>query len=383
MADYYSLLGISRDADAEEIKKAYRRLALQHHPDRNQGSKEAEARFKEITQAYEVLRDPDKRAVYDRYGEQGLKGQPGAGFGGGFDFSDAIEVFMRDFGGFGGFGDLFGQRSRGGRVRKGQSLKVRLKIGLGEVVSGATKTLRVKVLDTCEACEGSGAETGSSPTPCGQCGGSGEERVVHNSLMGQMVSVQPCRRCHGEGRIVESPCHRCNGDGRVRIEKEVEVEVPPGVTSENYITLRGKGHAAPQGGRPGDLVVLLEVEEDERFIRDGANLLYELPVTFGQAALGDEVDVPTVDGTARVTVPPGVQSGVLLRLRGQGLPELHGEGRRGDLLVRVLVYTPQKLSPEIREALTHLREVEDPAPERMEDGKRGFWSRVKEAFSAG
>ena len=384
MADYYSLLGVSRDADADEIKKAYRRLALQHHPDRNQGSKEAEARFKEITEAYEVLRDPDKRAVYDRYGKQGLKGQPGAGFGGGFDFSDAIEVFMRDFGGFGGLGDLFGQRSRGGsRARKGQSLKVRLKVDLKEVAAGTTRTIKVKVLDVCDRCDGSGAEPGSSPTTCSTCGGSGEERVVHNSLMGQMVSVQPCRRCRGEGRIIENPCSRCHGEGRVRGEREIEVEIPPGVTSDNYITLRGKGHAGSHGGPRGDLLVLLEVEDDERFIRDGANLLYELPVTFGQAALGGEEEVPTVEGTAKVTIPPGIQSGVLLRLRGQGLPELNGDGRRGDLLVRVVVYTPQRLSPEQREALARLREVEDPAPRQMEDGKKGFWSRVKEAFSAG
>ncbi|MEJ2539677.1 MAG: molecular chaperone DnaJ [Gemmatimonadota bacterium] len=384
MADYYSLLEVSRDASPEEIKKAYRRLALRHHPDRNQGSKDAEARFKEITEAYEVLRDSNKRAVYDRYGKEGLKGQPGGGFGGGFDFSDAIEVFMRDFGGFGGLGDLFGQRSRGGsRPRKGQSLKVRLALSLGEVVTGTTRTVRIKVLEACDQCAGTGAEAGSSPTACPQCGGSGEERVVHNSLMGQMVSVQPCRRCGGEGRIVENPCNRCHGEGRVRVNREVEVEVPAGVTSENYITLRGKGHAGSRGGPPGDLLVLLEVEEDDRFIRDGANLLYELPVTFSQAALGGEEEVPTVEGTAKVTVPAGVQSGVLLRLRGQGLPELHGEGRRGDLLVRILVYTPQRLSPELREALLRLREVEEPAPTRMEDGKKGFWSRVKEAFTAG
>jgi molecular chaperone DnaJ len=384
MADYYALLGVTREAGAEEIKKAYRKLALQYHPDRNSGSKDAEEKFKEITEAYEVLRDDEKRAIYDRYGEQGLKGQPGGGFGAGFDFSDAIEVFMRDFGGFSGFGDLFGQRGRGGsRVRKGQSLKVRVKVTLPEVVTGVTRTLRIQLLDACEACGGNGAADGSQPTTCPNCQGTGEERVVHTGFMGQMVSVQPCRRCGGDGRIIDRPCATCHGDGRVRKETEIPVEIPPGVTSENYITLRGKGHAGPQGGPRGDLIVLLEVEEDERFSRDGANLLYELPVTFSQAALGDEVEVPTVEGSARLTVPAGVQSGVLLRLREQGLPELNGGGRRGDLLVRVMVYTPQKLNGELREHFQRLRELEDPAPDKLDGGGRGFWSRMKEAFIHG
>lgn len=290
---------------------------------------------------------------------------------------------MRDFGGFSGFGDLFGQRGRGGsRTRKGQSLKVRLKVSLQEVMTGATKTLRVKLLDTCESCSGSGAAPGSSPTTCPNCRGTGEERVVHTGFMGQMVSVQPCRRCSGDGRIIDDPCPTCHGDGRTRSEQELEVEVPPGVTSENYITLRGRGHAGPQGGPRGDLIVLLEVEQDERFVRDGANILYELPVNFSQAALGDDLEVPTVDGSARVNIPAGVQSGVLLRLRGQGLPELNGGGRRGDLLVRILVYTPQKLSAELREHFEQLREIEAPAPDKVDGGQKGFWSRVKEAFTA-
>ncbi|MDT8340831.1 MAG: molecular chaperone DnaJ [Longimicrobiales bacterium] len=383
MADYYALLGIDRSAGAEEIKKAYRKLALQYHPDRNEGSREAEERFKEITEAYEVLRDSEKRALYDRYGEQGLKGQAGGGFAG-FDFSDAIEVFMRDFGGFGGFGDLFGQRSRGGsRARKGQSVKARVRLTLAEVVTGTRRTLRVQTMGACGACDGSGAAEGSQPAVCGTCGGSGEERVVHTGFMGQMVSVQPCRRCRGEGRVVEHPCPRCHGDGRERTQREVEVEIPPGVTSENYITLRGKGHAGTHGGPPGDLIVLLEVEEDERFARDGADLLLEFPVTFSQAALGDEVSVPTVSGEARLQIPPGAQSGVILRLRGEGLPELHGEGRRGDLLVRVVVHTPTRLTPELRELFQRLVEVEEPAPATPAGGRKGFWSKVKEAFSAG
>jgi molecular chaperone DnaJ len=386
MADYYELLGVSRTADAEEIKKAYRQLALKYHPDRNDGSKDAEERFKEVTEAYEVLRDSEKRAVYDRYGEQGLKGRPGPGGFGGFDFADAIEVFMRDFGGFSGLEDLFGGRgARSSRMasRKGQTVRLRLPLTLQDVARGVRRKLRVSLLEACDACAGSGAEAGSSPTTCGVCGGAGEERHVQRSVFGQFVSVQPCRSCGGEGRVIESPCRTCRGDGRVRREQEVAVEVPPGVTSENFLTLRGQGSVGPRGGPRGDLIVLLEVEEDPRFVRDGVDLVYEQPVTFGQAALGIDLDVPTVEGRARVTIPPGIQSGELLRLRGLGLPELNSHAR-GDQLVRVIVWTPDDLSPEHEEALRRLREVESPAPERLDRrGRRGFWSKVKEAFTGG
>ncbi len=382
MADYYQLLGVSRSADTEEIKKAYRKLALQYHPDRNQGSKEAEERFKEVTQAYEVLRDAEKRAVYDRYGEQGLKGGAAAGF----DFGDAIEVFMRDFGGFSGLEELFGMRgarTQRSASRRGQTVRIRLPLTLAEVATGVTKTVRVALLDECGRCKGSGAEPGTSPIACGNCGGSGEERHVQRSVFGQFVSVQPCRVCQGEGRIIEKPCQKCSGEGRVRAEREISVEVPPGVTSENFLTLRGRGSAGPRSGPRGDLVVLLEVQEDPRFVREGADLLYELPITFAQAALGDDVEVPTLDGVARVTIPAGIQSGEVLRLKGLGLPELNGT-TRGDQLLRVVVWTPEDLSSEQEKLLRRLREIESPAPEKVRPGARkGFWSRVKEAFTGG
>ena len=383
MADYYQLLGVSRSADTEEIKKAYRKLALQYHPDRNQGSKEAEERFKEVTQAYEVLRDPEKRAVYDRYGEQGLKGRGGPA---GFDFGDAIEVFMRDFGGFSGLEELFGMRgARGQRSssRRGQTVRIRLPLTLAEVATGVTKTVRVALLDQCDRCEGSGAEPGSAPVTCANCGGSGEERHVQRSVFGQFVSVQPCRVCQGEGRIIEKPCEKCSGEGRVRAERELSVEVPAGVTSENFLTLRGRGSAGPRSGPRGDLVVLLEVQDDPRFTREGADLVHELPITFGQAALGDEVEVPTIDGVAKVTIPAGIQSGESLRLKGLGLPELNGT-LRGDQLLRVLVWTPDELTPEQEKLLRQLRAIETPAPSEVRRGARkGFWSRVKEAFTGG
>ena len=382
MTDNYQLLGVARDATAEDIKKAYRQLAIKHHPDKNDGSKESEERFKEVTRAYEVLRDPDQRSVYDRYGEQGLA--RGAGGAQGFDFSDALEVFMRDFGGFEGMGDIFGQQGgRGQGPERGQSLKVRLRLTLSDVVQGAKRTLEVPVLDVCERCASSGAEPGTEARTCTTCGGAGEERVVHRSVFGQMVSVQPCRACRGQGQVIDTPCRRCHGEGRARGENEVEVEIPPGVTSENYITVRGRGNAGRRGGSRGDLIVLLEVEEDPRFVREGSQLLYELPVTVGQAALGDEIEVPTVDGTARLRVPAGTQNGELLLLRGQALPEL-GTSRRGDQVVRVVVWVPDRLSPEQEHIYRQLRAVEDPAPERIADADRkGFWSRVKEAFRAG
>ncbi|NNM06477.1 MAG: molecular chaperone DnaJ, partial [Gemmatimonadetes bacterium] len=322
--------------------------------------------------------------TYDRFGEQGLRGGPGSPGFGGFDFADAIEVFMRDFGGFAGFEEIFGGRRGGGRGReagKGQTLRVRLPLTLKDVSTGVTKKIRVALLDSCETCKGSGAAPGSNPVPCRNCGGSGEERQVQRSVFGQFVSVAPCRVCGGEGRIVETPCESCRGEGRVRKETELDVEVPPGVSSENFLTLRGQGSAGPRGGPKGDIIVLLEVQDDARFKRDGENLLYELPITFTQAALGDQVEVPTVDGTVRLTVPPGIQSGEVLRMRGQGLPGLHGRGK-GDQLVRVRIWTPQKLSKDQERILQELRQEEDPPPEDAGTGEdRGFWSRVKEAFS--
>lgn len=387
MADYYEILGVPRDADDERIKKAYRKLAMQYHPDRNKGSSEAEAKFKELSEAYEALKDPQRRAAYDRFGKDGLKGAAGGGPYQGFDLHDAIEIFMRDFGGGGGFEDLFGghsrRRSRSGR-QKGEPVRVRLSLTLSEVVHGANRSVRVALLEECDSCGGNGAAPGTEPTTCANCGGAGQERVAQRTVFGQFVSVSPCRSCGGEGRTIATPCSDCHGEGRVRRQVELEVEVPAGVSAENFITLRGKGNAGVRGGPRGDVTVLLEVEEDPAFRREGADLLTEVPVTFGQAALGDEITVRTVDGIARVTLPAGTQSGEILRLKEQGVPELGGRGR-GDLLVRVHVWTPTHLSGEQEEAMERLREVEDSAPERVDRAgeRRGFWSRVKEAFSAG
>lgn len=386
MSDYYQLLGVSREAGSEEIKKAYRKLALEYHPDRNQGSKEAEERFKEVTEAYEVLRDSEKRAMYDRYGKQGVRGSGSGGGPAGFDFSDAIDVFMRDFGGFAGFEEMFGMRgARGQRTssRKGQTVRIRLPLTLAEVATGVIKTVKVALLDECEACEGSGAKAGTQPQPCTTCGGTGEERHVQRSVFGQFVSVQPCRTCAGEGRVISEPCPRCSAEGRVRNETSIEVDVPAGVTSENFLTLRGRGSVGARGGVRGDLVVLLEVQDDARFVRDGSDLVHELPITFTQAALGAEVEVPTIDGSARVTIPAGIQSGERLSLKELGLPELNGTVR-GDQVIKIRVWTPHELTSEQEELLRSLADIESPAPESIRRRThKGFWSRVKEAFTGG
>ena len=386
MRDYYEILDVGRDADGETIKKAYRKLALKYHPDRNGGAKEAEEKFKEATEAYEVLRDPEKRSAYDRFGHAGVKSGMGGGQGfGGFNFADALEIFMRDFGGF-GLDDLFGggarRRGRGG-PGKGADVRLRLQISLEEVATGVEKTLRLNVHDPCEECGGSGAEGGAAPVPCPTCAGSGEVRRVQRSMLGQLMSVTPCPACQGEGRVVESRCAACEGAGLQAGATEIRVEVPAGVSSGDYITLRGKGNAGRRGGPRGDVYVVLEVQEDERFAREGADLFYELPVTYAQAVLGDSVEVPTVLGTATVEIPEGTQSGTVIRLRGEGLPRLQAAGR-GDQLVRVVVWIPRDVKGEHERLVRQLREVEDPAPESIDRGGEGtgFWSRVRQAFSA-
>jgi molecular chaperone DnaJ len=381
MRDYYTILGINRNDDADAIKKAYRKLALQYHPDRNQGSKEAEEMFKEATEAYEVLRDPDKRAAYDRYGHAGVRGSgAGPGFAG-FNFADALDVFMRDFGAF-GMGDLFGGAQQRRTSRRGTDLRVRLPLTLEEVASGTKKTLKIHVMDACSGCHGTGAAHGAQPVRCSTCAGSGEVRRVQRSFLGQMVSVSPCPTCHGEGQRIEQPCEVCNGRGVQPGEKTVDVEVPAGVSSGDYLTLRAQGNAGARGAPRGDILVVMEVEEDERFMRDGNDLIFELPITFTQAALGSDVEIPTVGGTARVKVPAGTQSGRLLRLRGKGLPHLQGAGR-GDLIVRVVVWIPTELSAEQNALLQKLAKIEAKAPSQLEhDEDRGFWSKVKEAFGA-
>ena len=387
MRDYYEILAVAKDADGETIKKAYRKLALQYHPDRNGGDKEAEDKFKEATEAYEVLRDAQKRAAYDRYGHAGVKGAAagaGGGRGAGFGFEDALNIFMRDFGGFGGFDVLFGGqggRRRGGAQQRGRDLRVKLEVTLPEVATGVHRKLKLKVLDPCGTCTGTGSASGTPPEPCDTCQGAGEVRRVQRSVFGQFVSATVCPTCQGEGRVIRTPCKVCQGDGRQRADRTVEVDIPAGVSSDNYMTLRGQGNAGPRGGPRGDVVVVIEVEDDPRFLRDGSDLVHDLGVTFSQAALGVELEVPTVAGSEKVRVPAGVQSGNTITLRGKGLPHLGGGGR-GDQHVRVHVWTPTQLTPEQEELFRKLAQLEGPVPGGEGKSRQGFWDKVKGAFAA-
>ncbi|MFL5631826.1 MAG: molecular chaperone DnaJ, partial [Gemmatimonadaceae bacterium] len=355
MADFYSTLGVARDASDEEIKKAYRKLAMTYHPDRNNGAKDAEEKFKSITEAYDVLRDPNKRALYDRYGEAGLRG--GAGGFHHVDLSEALSIFMRDLGGLGGFGDLFG--GGGGHSsgpRTGSDIKIAMPMTLAEVATGVEKKITVRLLEPCDRCDGRGAEPGSSTTTCSTCRGSGEVRRAQRSFFGQVVSVAPCPNCSGEGAVVSSPCKKCRGEGRVRGEKEIIVRIPAGVSTGQYMTMRGVGNVGPRGGPRGDILVVFEVEEDSRFERDGEDLYTEVLVSYPQLALGANVDVPMVSGSVTLQVPPGTQSGQVFNLRGRGLPRINSS-TTGDLHVRLQLWTPDTLSDEEAALIRRLGEV--------------------------
>jgi len=375
MADFYQVLGVVRSASDEDIKKAYRKLAMQYHPDRNNGSKDAEERFKAITEAYDVLRDPNKRAVYDRYGEAGLRG--GAGGFHHVDLSEALSIFMRDLGGLGGFGDLFGAARSSTGPRTGSDIKIAMPMTLAEVATGAEKTVTVRLLEPCDRCDGRGAEPGSNPTTCSTCHGTGEVRRAQRSFFGQVVSVAPCPTCSGEGTVVSAPCKKCRGEGRIRGEKQIVVRIPAGVATGQYMTMRGVGNVGPRGGPRGDILVVFEVEEDPRFERDGEDLYTEVLVTYPQLALGANVEVPMVGGTVTLQVPPGTQSGQVFNLRGRGLPRINSSAS-GDLHVRLQMWTPDSFSEEedkLIRRLAELQTVPDPRP-------KGLWSKIRESLGA-
>jgi molecular chaperone DnaJ len=379
MADFYSVLGVPRGASDDDIKKAYRKLAMQYHPDRNNGSKEAEERFKDITEAYDILRDPQKRAAYDRYGEAGLRG--GAGGFHHVDLSEALGIFMRDFGAFAGLDEMFGfggGRS-GGSVRSGADVKVTIPLTLAEVATGVEKKINAKLLEPCDRCEGSGAEPGSKPQTCSTCNGSGEVRRAQRSFFGQFVTVAPCPTCKGEGTVVQTPCKKCRGEGRLREERELTIEIPPGVATGQYMTLRGVGNAGQRGGARGDIHVIFEVADDPRFERDGEELYTEVLVTYGQLVLGAELVVPTVTGSTTLKVPAGTQSGQVFHLRGRGLPRVNASGS-GDLHVRVQLWTPDRLTDEERSLIERLHEVQKSVP--LDSRGKGFWAKMKEALGA-
>ena len=381
MSEFYNLLGVARDASEDEIKKAYRKMAMQYHPDRNRAP-DAEAKFKEIAEAYEVLSDGDKRAAYDRYGKAGLGGGGGARDGGGFhhvDLNEALNIFMRDFGGMGGLDSLFG--GGGGadpaEARRGQDMRVTVKLSLLDVATGTKRNVKLKTPVACTACGGSGGAKGARPTRCSTCAGNGQVRRATRSVFGQFVQVAPCPTCQGEGTIISNPCDVCRGEGRVRGERTVAVEIPAGVSNNNYITLRGQGSAGRRNGPGGDLLVMIEIKDDDRFERNGDDLFYDLSLSFSQAALGADVPIPTPYGEEQLTVPAGVQPGTVLRIKGKGLPRL-GQTGTGNLNVRIMLWTPESLTDVQRQLFEDLAKVEGEQP--RETGS--FWSKLKEALGA-
>ena len=377
MAEYYATLGVEKSASEDELKKAYRRLAMQYHPDKNGGAKDAEEKFKEITEAYDVLRDPQKRAAYDRYGEAGLRGGGGHAGYQHVDLSEALNIFMRDF----GFGasDMFGGRGGSGGARQGGDIKVGVPLTLAEVATGVDREIALKVLDTCDLCTGTGAEAGSTPQRCATCGGSGEVRRAQRSFFGQFVSVAACPTCNGEGTVVATPCRKCKGDGRTRVEKMIHVRIPAGVATGQYMTLRGVGNVGSRGGGRGDVLVVFEVEDNPHFERDEEDLYTEVLVTYPQLVMGAELSVPGVAGNEfKVKVPAGTQSGHLFHLRGKGLPRVNASGA-GDMHVRVQVWTPSTISDEEKKLLKRLAELHGNAPKER---NKSFWSRMKEALGA-
>lgn len=363
--DYYEVLGVGRDASDDDIRRAFRRLARQHHPDVN-ADPDAERAFKEANEAYEVLSDPERRRRYDLFGHAGAEGRSTV-FSGGFGpFADLFETF---------FGAGIRTERRG--PARGADLRLDLEVDFLEAVFGAERKVEVPREESCSRCEGGGGEPGTGSTACPGCGGTGEVRTVHNSLFGRMVNVRPCPRCEGEGRILERPCTRCGGSGRERTRRELTVTIPAGVDDGQRLRLTGEGEGGERGGPPGDLYVVLHVRPHPVFERRGHDLLYELRISPVLAALGGEVEVPSVDGPQKLTIPAGTQEGALLRLRGRGVPRLGGSGR-GEQLVVTRVVVPTKLSAKERRLWNELRAV-SAEPERSDDEK-GLLERLKDAL---
>jgi molecular chaperone DnaJ len=375
--DYYEVLGVERGAGDSEIKSAYRKLALKHHPDRNQGDAAAEELFKEASEAYEILSDADKRAQYDRHGHAGVEGNFG---GGGFQWSDFSHA--SDFQDV--FGDIFDSFFGGGGRRRGPSgpprgrdLKLKISLTLEEIMTGVEKQINLTRLEGCETCNASGAAPGAQKESCSTCGGVGQVQQVARTLFGQSMTVTACPTCGGEGSTVSARCSDCDGEGRVRGQTRLTVRIPAGVQEGNYIPLRGQGEAGPRGGPSGDCLVFIEEKEHAQFTRDGDDVILQLPVSFSQAALGSEIEVPTLQGQAVLKVPAGTQAGRVFCMARKGIPDVNGRGV-GDQLVQVLLWTPQELSREEREVFEALSKLEE---ERVRSEGDSFFDRIRKAFS--
>ncbi|MEY2811601.1 MAG: molecular chaperone DnaJ [Bacteroidota bacterium] len=380
--DYYEILGVSKSSSADEIKKAYRKVAMQFHPDRNPGDKEAEEKFKEAAEAYEVLSDQEKRAQYDRFGHAGVNGRGGGGAHGmNMDdiFSNFGDIFGDDI--FGSFFGGGGRQRSGGRARgtRGSNLRIKLKMNYEEIAKGANKTVKVKKYTTCSTCTGSGAKDKNSIQNCGTCSGTGQVRKVTNTFLGQMQTVGTCPTCNGEGSTITSKCTSCKGEGRVYTEETINIDIPAGVQDGMQLSLSGKGNAGERGGSPGDLIVLVEEEQHPELQRDNLNVIYDMHISFTDAVFGANPEVPTIDGRAKIKIPAGTQSGKIFRLKGKGFPAINSY-EKGDQLIHVNVWTPQTLTAEEKEMMEKLKDAKNfqPQPEKNE---KSFYSKVKEMFS--
>jgi len=374
--DYYEILGVQKNASDEEIKKAYRKLAIKYHPDKNPDDKAAEEKFKEAAEAYEVLSDPEKRQRYNQFGHAGVGGSAGSGgYGGGMNMDDIFSQFGDIFGG--AFGGFSGGRSGGRRVNRGSNLRVKVKLTLSDIANGVEKKIKVNKHVSCKTCQGSGAKNGAYDT-CRSCNGSGVVTRVQQTILGAMQTQTTCNMCQGEGRIVRDKCNTCHGDGIVREEEVITFNVPAGVSEGMQLSMNGKGNAAPRGGINGDLLIVIEEEEHPQLKREGNHIVYNLGISFPEAALGTSVEIPTIDSKVKIKIDPGTQSGKVLRLKGKGLPDINSYGK-GDMLVEISVYTPTNLSSEEKRTLELLKDSKNfiPNPNKKE---RGFFDRMKEYF---
>ena len=385
--DYYEVLGVSKSSSADEIKKAYRKLALKYHPDRNPGDAEAEEKFKEAAEAYDVLSNPEKKQRYDQFGHAGMGGAAGGGFGGGFGgfsmediFSQFGDIFGGRFGGgFGGFGGFGDGGSRGRRVAKGSNIRIKIKLTLEEIVHGVEKKIKIDKQVKCHECNGRGAASEADIKTCETCHGTGMVTKVVNSFLGQMQTSAPCPTCGGEGKVISKPCSCCHGSGLEKKAEEISFKIPAGVTEGMQLTVQGKGNAAKGDGVNGDLLVLISEEAHPELQRDGNDLIYSLFISVTDAILGCTAEIPSVDGKLRIKIEPGTQSGKILRLRGKGVPDVNGYGA-GDLLVYIQVWIPKKVDKEEKEMLEKIKESKNFKPAPTKDDKN-FFERLKKMFS--
>jgi molecular chaperone DnaJ len=370
--DYYQILEVAKGASEEEIKKAYRKMAIKYHPDKNQGDKAAEEKFKEAAEAYEILSNPDKKARYDQFGHAGMGGGGGGGRGG-MDMNDIFSQFGDIFGEESPFSSFFGGGSSSGgkRMRKGSDLRIKLKLNLEEIANGVEKKIKVKRHVTCKSCSGNGAKNGTELKTCSTCNGQGQVRQVRQTMLGQMVSTSTCPTCNGEGKIVSTRCDACFGEGRVLEEEIISIKIPAGVQEGMQLSMTGKGNVPPRGGVAGDLLIVVEEETHEFLLRDGINVVYDLHVSFIDAALGTSVEIPTIDGKARIQLEAGTQGGKILRLKGKGIKEINGYGK-GDQLVHVNVWTPKHLSSDEKDTLEKLRNSPNFHPKPAKSDKNIF-----------